>query len=99
MKEKTGINATLINPIYITGVDKDMLENLKSNHSVVITLENGELDGGFGEKITRFYGDSSIKVLNFGSNKEFTDRTPMKELYERYHLTNDLIVQDIQNLL
>ena len=99
LKEKTGINATLINPRFITGIDKEMLENLKSNHSVVITLEDGELDGGFGEKITRFYGNSSMKVLNFGSDKEFTDRTPLSELYERYHLTNELIVQDIQNIL
>lgn len=99
LKEKTGINATLINPSFITGIDKDMLEGLKSNHSVVITLENGELDGGFGEKITRFYGDSSMKVLNFGSYKEFTDRTSMEELYNRYHLTNELIVQDIRKVL
>ena len=99
LKEKTGINATLINPRFITGIDKEMLESLKSNHSVVITLEDGELDGGFGEKITRFYGDSSMKVLNFGSHKEFTDRTPIDELYQRYHLTNELIVQDIQNIL
>lgn len=99
LKEKLGINATLINPRYITGIDKDMLEGLKSNHSIVVTLEDGELDGGFGEKITRFYGNSSMKVLNFGSHKEFTDRTPMSELYERYHLTNELIVQDIQNVL
>ena len=99
LKEKTGVNATLINPVFITGIDKDMLESLKSNHSVVITLEDGELDGGFGEKITRFYGDSSMKVLNFGSHKEFTDRTPIEELYQRYHLTNELIVQDIQNIL
>ena len=99
LKEKLGINATLINPRFITGVDKGMLEGLKANHSVVITLEDGELDGGFGEKITRFYGDSSVKVLNFGANKEFTDRVPLDELYERYHLTNELIVEDIKKIL
>ena len=99
LKVKLGINATLINPRFITGIDKEMLETLKANHSVVITLEDGELDGGFGEKITRYYGDSSMKVLNFGANKEFTDRTPVEELYERYHLTNELIVQDIINVL
>ena len=76
-----------------------MLENLKSNHSVVITLEDGELDGGFGEKITRFYGNSSMKVLNYGSHKEFTDRTSMDELYTRYRLKNELIVEDIKNLV
>ena len=61
----------------------------------MITLEDGELDGGFGEKITRFYGDSSMKVLNFGALKEFTDRTPVEELYQRYHLNNEQIVEDI----
>lgn len=99
LKTELGIDATLINPRYITGIDKEMLESLKSDHSVVITLEDGELDGGFGEKITRFYGSSSLKVLNFGSNKEFTDRTPLDELYERYHLTPELIVKDIKNIL
>jgi len=99
IKSKLGINATLINPRFITGVDKDMLESLKAHHSVIVTLEDGELDGGFGEKITRYYGDSSVKVLNFGARKEFTDRTPIEELYTRYHLSNDLIVNDIQKLL
>jgi 1-deoxy-D-xylulose-5-phosphate synthase len=95
LKEKHNINATLINPRFITGVDEELLENLKQNHSVVITLEDGELDGGFGEKITRFYGDSDMKVLNFGALKEFTDRTPVEELYQRYHLNNEQIVEDI----
>ena len=99
LKEKLGINATLINPKFITGIDKDMLEGLKSNHSVVITLEDGELDGGFGEKITRYYGNSDMKVLNFGSSKEFTDRVPLEELYQRYHLTPELIVQDIKKII
>ena len=98
MKE-CGINATLINPRFITGIDKDMLNELKSNHSVVITLEDGELDGGFGEKISRYYGNTSIKVLNYGSIKEFTDRTPIDELYQRYHLTPELIVNDIKTIL
>ena len=76
-----------------------MLENLKTNHKIVITIEDGEIDGGFGEKITRFFGTSDMKVLNYGSFKEFTDRTPMEELEKRYHLTPDLIVNDIRNLL
>lgn len=99
IKQELGINATLINPRFITGIDKDMLEGLKANHSVVITLEDGELDGGFGEKITRFYGASSMKVLNYGSHKEFTDRTPMSELETKYRLKPELIVEDIKNLL
>ena len=72
-----------------------MLEDLKAEHKIVITLEDGVLDGGFGEKITRFYGNSTIKVLNYGAKKEFTDRTPLEELYTRYHLTKELIVEDI----
>jgi 1-deoxy-D-xylulose-5-phosphate synthase len=94
-----GINATLINPKFITGVDSEMLETLKSNHSVVITLEDGMLDGGFGEKVARFYGDSDVKVLNFGGLKEFTDRVPLEELYDRYHLTSELIVKDVTKIL
>lgn len=94
LKEQ-GINATVINPRYITGIDENLLNNLKKNHQIVITLEDGEIDGGFGEKITRFYGTDKMKVLNFGAKKEFTDRVPLDELYRRYHLTPDLITADI----
>ena len=94
-----GIDATLINPKFITGIDKDLLEDLKANHSVVVTLEDGMLDGGFGEKVARFYGDSDMKVLNFGGLKEFTDRVPLEELYNRYHLTPELIVKDVTKIL
>ncbi|MGN0005893.1 MAG: 1-deoxy-D-xylulose-5-phosphate synthase [Candidatus Gastranaerophilaceae bacterium] len=90
-----GIDATLINPKFLTGVDEELLNGLKNNHKLVITLEDGCLDGGFGEKISRFYGNSDMKVLNFGGKKEFTDRVPMEELYRRYHLTPSLVVGDI----
>ena len=99
LKRETGIDATLINPRFITGIDKEMLENLKKDHKVVITLEDGLLDGGFGEKITRFYGNSDMKVLNFGAHKEFTDKIPINELLKRYHLTKKQIVEDIQRVL
>ena len=99
LKETTGIDATLINPRFITGVDTDMLNGLVENHDVVITLEDGLLNGGFGEKIARFYGDKDMKVLNFGATKEFTDSVPVEELYARYHLTKELIVEDIKNVL
>ena len=94
-----GVDATLINPKFITGVDSELLEDLKANHSVVVTLEDGMLEGGFGEKVARFYGDSDMKVLNFGGLKEFTDRVPIEELYERYHLTPELIVKDVTKIL
>lgn len=95
IKNRLNINATLINPKFITGVDEELLENLKKDHDLVITLEDGILNGGFGEKVSRFYGNSSMKVLNFGAKKEFTDRVPLEELYERYHLTKELITKDI----
>lgn len=94
-----GIDATLVNPRYITGVDEKLLTELAKNHQVVATLENGELAGGFGEKIASFYGASKVKVLNFGAKKEFTDRVPYAELMKRYHLTPEQIIADIMNVL
>lgn len=99
VKEQLGINATLINTCFMTDIDEELLESLKANHSVVVTLEDGELDGGFGEKITRFYGNSDMKVLNYGAKKEFTDRVPLEELYIRYRLTKELIAEDVKNLI
>ena len=93
-----GFTPTLINPRFITGLDVELLNSLKNNHKIVITLEDGELDGGFGEKISRFYGNSDMRVVNYGSFKEFTDRTSMEELNRRYRLTPDLIIDDIKNL-
>ena len=75
------------------------MESLKSDHDVVITLENGVLDGGFGEKITRFYGNSNMKVLNYGAKKEFTDRVPENILYDRYCLKSELIAEDLKSLI
>ena len=76
-----------------------MLNSLLENHKLVITLEDGVLDGGFGEKISRFYSDKDMKVLNFGAKKEFTNKVDVNELYNRYHLTDELIVEDIKNVL
>ena len=83
----------------MTGIDNKLLEDLKLNHSIVITLEDGVIDGGFGEKIARFYGNSDIKVLNYGAKKEFPDRVPLKELHEKYRLREDLILEDLEKLI
>lgn len=99
IKNRLGIDPTIINPRFITGIDKELLTKIQENHSVVITLENGVVDGGFGEKITRFYGKSNIKVLNYGAKKEFTDRIALDELYKKYHLTKELITNDIKEIL
>ena len=96
---KLDIDATLINPKFITGLDEELLENLKENHSVIITLEDGVLDGGFGEKVARFYGNSDMKVLNYGATKDFTDRVPLDVLYERYRLKKELVAADVDKLL
>ncbi len=99
LKKQNNIDATLINPKFITGIDEELLERLKDNHQIIITLEDGCLNGGFGEKISRFYANSEMKVLNYGSFKEFTDRCPIDELYKRYRLYPNLICEDIKNIL
>ncbi|EGP5242727.1 1-deoxy-D-xylulose-5-phosphate synthase [Enterococcus faecium] len=96
---KKGIEATLINPGTITENDVETLDKLKETHELVITLEDGSLSGGFGENISRYYGDSSMNVLNFGAEKEFTDSVPVGQLYERYHLTPKQIVEDSLRVL
>ncbi len=99
VEEKTGVKATVINPVYITGIDKDLLENLKANHKAVITLEDGILDGGFGEKIARFYGNSDVKVINYGYEKKFLDRYDANEIIKLSRLTKEQITEDIENIL
>lgn len=99
LKAERGFDATLVNPRYISGSDDELLEALKENHSLVVTLEDGVLDGGFGEKIARFYGASSMKVLNFGGRKEFADRFNPQEFLRANHLTEEQITEDILKLL
>ena len=95
MLEKKGIHATVINPYYITGLDEGLLEKLKADHDTVVTLEDGILNGGFGEKIARFYGSSDMKVYNYGLKKEFLDRYDVNEVLKENHLTAEQIVNDI----
>ncbi len=99
IQKQLGIDATLINPVYLSGVDEKMLEDLKSEHNMVLTFEDGCIEGGFGEKITRFYGNCDMKVINYGAKKEFTDRVSLSELYQRYHLTPELVIEDIKKII
>lgn len=92
LKEQKGIDATLINPRYITGLDEEMLESLKADHEKVITLEDGALEGGFGEKIASFYGDSDMRTLCFGIKKGLYDRYDYQQLAKDNELTPEQIV-------
>lgn len=99
IENKTGVKPTLINPIYITGTDDKLLEQLKENHDIVITVEDGILDGGFGEKIARFYGNSDVKVLNYGLKKEFIDRYNAEEIVKANRLTPEQIAEDVCGII
>lgn len=94
-----GIDATLINPRYLTGIDEDLLEDLKKDHTLIATLEDGSLDGGFGERIARFYGPSDMKVLNFGVKKALYDRYDVNELLRDNNLLDEQIVASIKATL
>lgn len=99
IENKTDVKPTLINPIYITGTDDKLLEQLKENHDIVITVEDGVLDGGFGEKIARFYGNSDVKVLNYGLKKEFLDRYNPQEIVKANRLTPEQIAEDVCGII
>ena len=99
LKSSHGIDATVINPYYISGIDANTLNELEKDHAVVATLEDGYLEGGFGAKIAAFYGSSDMKVLNFGIKKEFIDRYDVAEVLKDNHLTPEQIAEDIAALL
>lgn len=95
---ESGINATVINPRYVSGLDKEVLENLKKDHTLVVTLESGILDGGYGQKIDGFYADyDSVKVLNYGVPKQFLDRYNVSDVLTELRLKPQLIADDIKN--
>jgi 1-deoxy-D-xylulose-5-phosphate synthase len=94
-----GIDATLINPRFLSGVDSELLNALKADHQLVMTLEDGVLDGGFGEKIARFYGDSDMKVKCYGLEKRFQDRYDYAEILKECRLMPDLLAEDAAALL
>lgn len=98
IKEVSGEEVTLINPRYITGLDKELLNSLKEEHDTVITIEDGILSGGFGEKIAGFYGKSDMRVLNYGYRKEFLDRYNPDEVLIKNRIMPELIAEDVKNL-
>ncbi len=99
MLAEKGVNATLINPRYASGIDTEMLESLKADHQIVATIEDGCVDGGFGERISRFYGPSDMKTINFGVRKALYDRYDVEQLLKDNHLTESQITDDIMSVL
>lgn len=94
-----GIEATVINPRYISGTDEELLESLKADHQLVVTLEDGCVDGGFGERISRFYGPSDMKTMNFGVEKALYDRYDVRQLMRDNKLTDEQIVEEIRGIM
>ena len=96
---QNGIDATLVNPRYLSGLDEQLFEELKADHSLVATIEDGCLDGGYGETVARFYGPSSVRVLNFGVRKMLYDRYDVDQLLTDNHLQDQQIAEDIMQAL
>lgn len=90
-----GINATLINPRYLNAVDAETLDSLKAEHRLIVTLEDGCKDGGFGERIASYYGTSDMKVLVSGVKKDLYDRYNLRQLLADNRLLDEQIVDDI----
>ena len=99
VKEELGFTPTLINPRFASALDTDLLEEIGHNHSLVVTLEDGIVDGGFGHKIAAFYSASNVKVKNYGLEKKFYDRYNPAELLKELGMTNEAMVNDIKELL
>lgn len=98
IKKELGISPTLINPRYITGLDEELLHGLKENHEIIITLEDGVIDGGWGQKLASFYGTSHIRVMNYGLKKDFIDRYNVTTIMRQNRLLPHMIVSDIKKL-
>jgi 1-deoxy-D-xylulose-5-phosphate synthase len=98
IKKEMNIDATLINPRFISGVDKETLDMLKKDHKLVVTLEDNCKNGGFGEKVAEFYGDSNMKVKSFGLEKLFYEIYEQDDVFKEYNLTNEKILEQIKNI-
>ena len=94
-EQLTGQKITVINPKFLTGIDEELLEQLKSDHDLVITLEDGELEGGYGQRIASYYGMSDMKVKTFGITEEFHTDFNADELLEE----NGMSVEKLISLL
>ena len=91
-----GLHATVINPLYLSGLDAELLDSLRAKHRLILTVEDGILDGGFGQKVAAFYGaQDSVRVKNYGLPKKFFNRYTPAALAREYHLTAEQIAADV----
>lgn len=88
--------ASLVNPISANILDHEALDQLASQHKLIVTLEDNSLDGGFGEKVASYLGDKDVKVLNYGQKRVYTDQVPLEQIYQENHLTVDQLLADIK---
>lgn len=96
---KKGRQVTVVKPYSATSLDEECLSGLEAKHRLVVTLEDASIVGGFGSLVSQFYADKAMKVLNYGAAKEFTDNISQAELYKQFHLTPELLAQDIEENL
>lgn len=99
IKEVCGFTPTLINPRFASGLDEALLHGLEKNHQLVLTLEDGILEGGFGQKIASFYGPNKMLIKNYGLKKQFYDRYNPDELLQECGMTTEQIVEDVKSIL
>ncbi|MFV0288501.1 MAG: 1-deoxy-D-xylulose-5-phosphate synthase [Mycoplasmatales bacterium] len=97
LQTKYNINATLINPKFMSGVDEELLTSLQQDHDLVITMEDGQIEGGFGPKVANFYAGTNVKVQTLGYKKEFIDRYDVNELLQASKLTKAQIIDIVKN--
>ena len=95
LKLEHNIEATLVNPRFLTGLDKELLNSLKENHKLVVTVEDGIVEGGYGQTVASYLGNTVLKVQNYGIDKKFYDRYNVEELMKENGLTVDNIVKNV----
>ena len=99
VKAQTGTEITVINPRFVSGVDAELLNDLKAGHSLVITIEDGEVMGGYGQNIAAFYGDSDMRVRCRGISKAFHTEFQADELLDAHGISAEKLTAEILSAL
>lgn len=99
VKEEIGLDITVINPLFLTGLDEELLNSLKHDHEFIITIEDGELMGGYGQNVASYYGDSNMKVKNYGISKAFHTDFEADKLLEKNGISVDKLTTIIKEFV